>query len=99
MLPSDHVRLLQSETPESGSTDARFWERVRARLRVTARATLLGLGASRPFCLVSCVFVAAEGSGRYVDVACTATDYCVGAIAADVPPPGFAVRKLIDLAA
>jgi hypothetical protein len=73
--------------------------RVRARLRVTARVTPPGLNASRPLCLVSCVFVAAEGSGRYVDVACTATDYCVGAIAADAPRPGFAVRKLIDLAA
>ena len=59
----------------------------------------LGFSASRPFCLVSCVFVAAEGSGRYVDVACSATDYCVGAIAADAPRPGFAVRMLIDLAA
>src|SRR5258706_7034271 len=27
MLPSDYVRLLQSEMPESGSTDVRFWER------------------------------------------------------------------------
>jgi len=34
-----------------------------------------------------------------VDVACTATDYCVRAITADAPRPGFAVRKLIDLAA
>ena len=76
-----------------------FGSGVRARLRVTARATPLGLSASRPFCLVSCVFVAAEGSGRYVDVACTATDYCVRAITADAPRTGFAVRKLIDLAA
>jgi hypothetical protein len=61
--------------------------------------TPLGFSASRPFCVVSCVFVAAEGSGRYVDVACNATDYCVGAIAADAAPPGSAVRKLIDIAA
>ena len=34
-----------------------------------------------------------------MDVACIATDYCVGTIAADATQPGLAVRVLTDLAA
>ena len=57
----------------------------------------LGSSASRPLCVVSCVFAATEGSAD-PRVACIATDYRAGAIAADAAQPGLAVRVLTDLA-